>query len=80
MTNNQNTPILYFNGTIYGNPGVSAVLCRNETIHSICKQKDFNADFPVLDKDLRSIHPEEILDTQVKMTIVNRKKYIQNDI
>ena len=57
MTNNQNTPILYFNGTIYGNPGVSAVLCRNETIHSICKQKDFNADFPVLDKDLRSIHP-----------------------
>ena len=80
MTNNKNTPIFYFNGTVYGNPCVSAVLCRNETIHSICKQEDLNADSTVLDKDLRSIHPEEILDTQVKMTITNRKKYIQNDI
>ena len=71
MANNQNTPILYFNGTIYGHPGASDILCRNGTIHSTGKQEDFNADFTVLDNNLLGIHPEEILETKIKMTIVN---------
>ena len=70
-TNSQNTPILYFNGTIYGHPGASDILCRNGTIHSTGKQEDFNADFTVLDNNLLGIHPEEILETKIKMTIVN---------
>ena len=71
MTDNKNTLILYFNGTVYGNPGVSAVLCRNETVHSICKQEDFNADFTVLDNNLLGIHPEEIDALMEALTVVN---------
>ena len=34
-------------------------------------KKGFTADFTVLDKDLLKIHPSEILNTKVKMTVVN---------
>ena len=70
-TNSQNTPILYFNGTIYGHPDASDILCRNGTIHSTGKQEDFNADFTVLDNNLLGIHPEEIDALMEALTVVN---------
>ena len=36
-------------------------------------QEGFNGDFTVLSKDLLTVHPTEILDNKIKMTIVNGK-------